>query len=498
MTRPAPEPVAHPRNGAIALRHRLLIAMLGPVLIPALVLGLVGWGLVSGVVRSSSDRVLGGALGAIAETVQVEDGEVTLDLPPAAFGMLENAERDNVYYRIAVGDRLLTGYADLPPPQLASLTVDEPHFRFASYRGQEIRIAETRRDLPRITAPVVVQVAETLDHRRAQRNQLMTALLIGELVLVGMVLLLIRPALGWSLRPLSELRRVVEARDTRAAPDLSPLQTGPLPAELRPLALSFDRLLGRLDDATSATRRFTADASHQMRTPLSVLKVQVALARRGSSEALREIEEASDRLERLLTQLLALARADEAGTQPPFEKLDVRELARVVISRRIRQAIEADVELRLDCAGDAPVFVDGHRTMAFEMLTNLVDNAIRYNHRGGEAVIAITASPDAVRLSVIDTGPGIPASLREQAFSRFARLQGAGGPEGSGLGLAIVKAAAERLGASVSLEDAEPGLRVTVTFPRHAPARSAQSIFRVIRWNHLMTRKMRHTKTWSG
>lgn len=459
------EPVEAPngRTRAVSLRHRLLVAMVGPLVIPAVVLGLVGWALISDVVRRTNDRVLGGALGAIAETVQVERGEVTLDLPPAAFGMLENGERDNVYYRIAVGRKLLTGYADLPAPDIPTLSAEEPRFRYADFRGQRIRIAEIRRNLPRINAPVVVQVAETLENRRSLRDRLMTALLIGEFVLITIVLLLIRPALGWSLRPLSDLRRVVEARDTRAAPDLSPLRTGPLPSELRPLSRSFNRLLSRLDDATTGMRRFTADASHQMRTPLSVLKVQVALARRGSSEALHEIEEATDRLERLLTQLLTLARADEAGVLPPDHRIDLKELSQAVISRRIRQAIEADVELLLEC-GEGPYIIQGHRTLVFEMLSNLVDNAIRYNRAGGMAQIELVADEDAIRLVVTDTGPGIPAQLRDLAMSRFARLQGEQGPPGSGLGLAIVRSTAERMGAQLELGDAGPGLRVTVTF----------------------------------
>jgi two-component system sensor histidine kinase TctE len=451
---------------AVSLRQRLGIAMLGPLVIAALALGVIGWALISDVVRRTNDRVLGGALGAIAETVQVERGEVTLDLPPAAFGMLENSERDNVYYRIAVGGELLTGYADLPAPDPATLSAEEPRFRYAEYRGQRIRIGEVRRDLPRIPAPVVVQVAETLDNRNALRQRLMAALLFGEVVLVGVALALIRPALGWSLRPLSELRAAIEARDTRAAPDLSPLRTGPLPAELRPLSRSFDRLLGRLDDATSAMRRFTADASHQMRTPLSVLKVQVALARRGSVEALREIDEATDRLERLLTQLLTLARADEAGTLPPLEQVDLVEVSRRAISRRIHQAIEADVELLLDCDEDIAFAVRGHRSLVYEMLSNLVDNAIRYNRPGGKVTVALRRDEAGTYLIVSDDGPGIPAGQRREAMARFARLQGENGPPGSGLGLAIVQSSAERLGAALALEDAAPGLRVIVTF-RH-------------------------------
>nr|WP_043603407.1 sensor histidine kinase [Novosphingobium sp. Rr 2-17] len=454
----------------MSLRIRLLLAMIGPLLVLAVVLGLIGWALISDVVRRTNDRVLGGALGAIAETVEVERGEVTLDLPPAAFGMLENAERDNVYYRISVGGQLLTGYAGLPAPDPAALSADTARFRYATFRGQPIRIAETRRDLPRVAAPVVVQVAETLESRTALRNQLMGALLLGECVLIGIVLLMIRPALGRSLRPLTNLREVIEKRDTRVAPDFSPLAAGPLPAELQPLSRAFDRLLARLERATGATRQFTADASHQMRTPLSVLKVQIALARRGSPDALHEIEDATDRLERLLTQLLALARADEAGALPPVEQVDLKEVSQSVISRRIRQAIESGVELRLDGDEAGPVPVEGHRALLFEMLSNLVDNAIRYNQAGGCVTIGLHREPQATVMTVADTGQGIPAELRDVAMSRFTRLQGERGPPGSGLGLAIVRSIAARLGAVVELADAGPGLLVIVRFATTEPA----------------------------
>ncbi len=443
--------------------------MVGPLVAVAILLGLAGATLIADVVRRTNDRVLAGALGAIAETVQVERGDVTLDLPPAAFGMLENSERDNVYYRIAKGDTLLTGYADLPAPRPNDLTIDEPRFRFASYRGQRIRIAEVRRALPAIDRPVVVQVAETLDGRSALSRRLMIALLVGEILLVGIAVLLVRPALGWSLRPLSRLRGAVEARDGRAAPDLSPLETGPLPLELRPLATAFDRLLAQLDTATAATRRFTADASHQMRTPLAVLKVQVALARRGSSEALDEIADASARLERLLTQLLALARAEEAGASAPLERVDLREVAVRVISRHIGQAIDADVELQLE-AEAGPVMVTGHRTLIVEIVGNLVDNGIRYNRRGGMVTVAIAPAGDVpgdeVTLSVRDDGPGIPRADRDRVFDRFIRLEAGDGAEGSGLGLAVVRSAATRIGATIALEDAAPGLIVRLRFPR--------------------------------
>ncbi|MEC3910011.1 sensor histidine kinase N-terminal domain-containing protein [Sphingobium sp. CR2-8] len=448
---------------AIALRTRLLAAMLGPLLGAATIIGIGGATLISDVVRRTNDRVLGGALGAIAETVQVERGEVTLDLPPAAFGMLENSERDNVYYRIAVGAELLTGYADLPAPDPATMSVDQPRFRFARYRDQGIRIAEVKRMLPRIERPVIIQVAETLDNRKTLAGQLTIALLLGEVALVGVAVLLLRPALGWSLRPLARLRRSVEARDSSARPDFSPLDAGPLPNELRPLATAFDHLLAQLDKATGGVRRFTADASHQMRTPLSVLKVQVELARRGSSAALDEIADAVQRLERLVTQLLALARAEEGGVSPPLEAVDLKEVSSAVISRLINQAIQADVELNLD-ADERRYLVQAHRTLVFEIVANLIDNGIRYNRRGGAVTVSLSHDAGRISLTVSDDGPGIAPEFHDKVFERFFRATGPHGAEGTGLGLAIVQSAASRMGARVMIASPGPGTRITVIF----------------------------------
>ncbi len=450
---------------AIALRTRLLAAMLGPLLGAAAIIGVGGATLISDVVRRTNDRVLGGALGAIAETVQVERGEVTLDLPPAAFGMLENSERDNVYYRIAVGPELLTGYVDLPAPDPATMIVDQPRFRFARYRDQGIRIAEVKRMLPRIAQPVIVQVAETLDNRKALAQRLIYALLLGEVALVGVAVLLLRPALGWSLRPLARLRRSVEVRDSSTRPDFSPLDAGPLPNELRPLATAFDHLLAQLDKATGGVRRFTADASHQMRTPLSVLKVQVELARRGSSAALDEIADAVQRLERLVTQLLALARAEEGGVSPPLEIVDLREVSSAVIGRLINQAIQAQVELDLESDDGDAYRVQAHRTLVFEIIANLIDNGIRYNRRCGTVTVTLSREPGHVRLTVGDDGPGIAPEHHDRIFERFFRATGPDGADGTGLGLAIVQSAASRMGASVAIAPRGPGTHISVIFP---------------------------------
>lgn len=452
-----PDPVRRP----FALRRRLTLVMLGPLFIVALLIGIAGLTVIADVVRRSNDRVLSGALGAIAETVQVDGDGVTFDLPAAAFGMLENAERDSVFYRLALGDRTLTGYAGLPTLAEDAARLEEPRFHYARFHGLDIRVAELRRTLPGVAAPVVVQVAETLDYRRAVRRRLSLAFIGGELALLGVAMMLLRPALVWSLRPLDRLRDAIADRDTRASPDLSPLGVGPLPTELNPLTAAFDRLLARLDAATTGVRRFTADASHQMRTPLATLRLQVALARRGDASALDEIDAAAGRLEHLVIQLLALARADEAGASPPLERVDLREVAIAVINRHITRAIAAQVELTLQ-ARETGTIVLAHRTLLFEIVSNLVDNAIRYNRPGGLVVVTVAEEHARTLLSVADDGPGIAAADMDRLGERFVRLDRSGETEGSGLGFAIVRAAARRIDATLRIENTAPGLRVTV------------------------------------
>jgi two-component system sensor histidine kinase TctE len=191
--------------------------------------------------------------------------------------------------------------------------------------------------------------------------------------------------------------------------------------------------------------------------------VQVALARRGDVRALGEIADAADRLERLVTQLLALARAEEAGTSPPVERVDLREVAIAAINRRIHDAIEAGVEVQLD-APDADVIIAGHRTLLFEIVSNLLDNAIRYIGTGSSITVTIVGGDASASIAVADDGPGIGDGDLRRLGERFLRLSTSAGQEGSGLGLAIVRSATQRLGAQLQFTNTKPGLRVTLRF----------------------------------
>lgn len=452
-----------------SLLARLLTAIVGPLLVIAVVLAVGSAVLIHALTQRTSDRVLLGSLAAIAETLAIEDDEITLDLPPSAFAMLEDSERDNVYYSIRHGQALLTGYRDLPSVAASTLTVGQPQVRNARFRGETVRIAAVARRLPRITEPVVVQVAETLKARSKLQQRL--ALVVGSLVglLVVAAAVLIPPAVAWGLRPLDRLRVQVTARAGDGPVDLSPLALEETPREIVPFVNSFNALLERLEASIAGMRRFTSDASHQMRTPLAALRTHLALARADRADpALGEVEAASLRLERLLAQLLSLARADEASRMPELVGFDLVEQVREVMAEHAPAAVAAGVELSLEATSDT-VRVESSPFLLHEVLANLLDNAVRYNRSGGEVQVFVVEGAGEVKVIIDDDGPGIPAAERPKAFARFARLDSEA--PGSGLGLSIVEALSAKLGAAIELDDrpeGRSGLRAVVTLPATA------------------------------
>jgi two-component system sensor histidine kinase TctE len=273
------------------------------------------------------------------------------------------------------------------------------------------------------------------------------------------------------LRPLADLSRGIDRQAVRGAVNLRPLDLSAVPREALAPAAALNALLERLDQSIGAIQRFTADASHQIRTPLTILRTHLGLVRRHGSDtpagrsALDDIETATLRLERLLTQLIALARADNGAAAGSAQILDLRSVATEIVAERVPQALAAGIEVQFDGADDV-VATRGDPLLVGELIANLLDNAIRYNHRGGTVTVRVTAERGCRRLEIEDDGPGIPAVDRTRVFERFYRVPRKGGPEGSGLGLSIVRALADRLGARIALCDRSQGggLLVKVDF----------------------------------
>lgn len=453
--------MSEPRPGSVT--SRLLRALVGPMIAVALIFGAGGTLVIKRIVEQVNDRPLEASVTAIADTLAVYQGQVTLDLPPAAFGLLEDAERDNVYYNITRSGTLITGYSDLP--LAPTTTIDDVTFRYIIYRDQRIRIAETARRLPRIEEPIVVQVGETLEGRHALVRQLLFALGALEISLISLTAILVPAAVRWGLRP---LRRIEAAAQTREAV-FTPLPIDQAPHEVRSLIVAFNALLKRLESATDGIRRFTADASHQFRTPVAVMRTNIATLERSipdnddAKERFADLDASAARLQRLLEQLLSLARAENA-TAAELQPVDLEDLSRQLAMDHAPRALSAGQDVHFS-GPPAPLMVMANPFLIAEIAGNLLDNAVRY--AGPNATITVRVEEDDQYgvLTISDDGPGVPAEFRERMGQRFMRVGGDRDAFGSGLGLSIADRLAKAMHGQLSISHGDKGLSVSLRLP---------------------------------
>ena len=268
-----------------------------------------------------------------------------------------------------------------------------------------------------------------------------------------------------NLAPLERLAREVRSRDARS---LAPVPSGGLPDEVAPLASALNALLARLRDSFDTQRAFVADAAHELRSPLTALKLQLRLLQNAGDEAARSAAVAAiaagiERATRLIEQLLTLARSEPGAAPTALEPVDLGELARETLVAMHSFAHDRGSELVLDA--EPTTVVHGERNALAALVRNLVDNAIRYSPAGSLVEVRVRNLEGAVVLQVDDAGPGIPDADRERVFDRFYR-RSENGESGSGLGLAIVRSVAAAHGASVELgRSARGGLSISVRFP---------------------------------
>ncbi|EHP41708.1 sensory histidine kinase in two-component regulatory system [Cupriavidus basilensis OR16] len=321
----------------------------------------------------------------------------------------------------------------------------------------------------------VVQIAQPMSARSEVAARMALRTVAPLLLLLPLIGWLVWVAVGRGLRPLREIAAGVRQRDANA---LAPLALSRMPDEIAPLTEALNQLLARLSHAIDTQRAFVADAAHALRTPLAALQLQAQLVERADTaderqEAVGKLRQGLERLTHMVAQLLTLARQEPGAVVPPHEPVELRALAQNVVAEMTQAALDRHIDLGLD-AGTGPVMVRGDVDALRILLTNLVDNALRYVPAGGKVDVQVgrgralaggrESGTESVELIVQDDGPGIPAAERARVFDRFYRV-----PEaptgGSGLGLAIVAEIAQSHGARVLLEDAAPGLRVRVAFP---------------------------------
>jgi two-component system OmpR family sensor kinase/two-component system sensor histidine kinase QseC len=316
------------------------------------------------------------------------------------------------------------------------------------------------------TADGVIQIAQPTRVRenlaRAAAARVVIPLILLLPIMVGAVAWIV----SRGLKPLRFVTSEVQRRDVRS---LAPLGTRNLPQEIEPLVGELNRLLDRLQRAFSTQRAFISDAAHELRSPLTALRLQLQLLDRAPDEAARlearsRLGAAVERAIHLAEQLLTLARSEPQEGAADFELVDISAAAAEGIQDTHDLAVSRNIDLGLDAVPELRIRGDaaGLRTLA----RNLVDNAVRYTPANGSVQVRTRSGARDAVLEVIDNGPGIPMPDRERVFDRFYR-RAAAQETGTGLGLAIVKAIAERHGAAVLLaETPGGGLHVTVSFPK--------------------------------
>jgi two-component system OmpR family sensor kinase/two-component system sensor histidine kinase QseC len=288
-------------------------------------------------------------------------------------------------------------------------------------------------------------------------------------------LLFLAPLLGlagwWlSALTLAPLRRVAgQLRERRKL--LEPLPARGLPDEIEPLVSALNGLLQRLGETMDHQRAFVSDAAHELRSPLTALKLQLETLKRAGDETQRQqamnvLATGIERAARIVEQLLVLARSEPGAPAAPLEPIDLVELVRQAIADTVPYALSRGSEFELK--SDGAVEVLGDKAALHLLVRNLVDNAVRHSPRGSRVDVGVHVEQQMPTLLIDDSGPGIPAEERDRVFDRFYRRADAE-EAGSGLGLAIVRSVAMRHEADVSLEQSPlGGLRVIVRFPKPA------------------------------
>jgi two-component system OmpR family sensor kinase/two-component system sensor histidine kinase QseC len=325
--------------------------------------------------------------------------------------------------------------------------------------------AETWRTFCVATPDRVIQVAQPLQIRErlaAHAALRSVAPLLGVAPLMALVVWWVA---ALTLRPLRAVAADVRRRDEQS---LAPLPTAGLPEEVSPLVTALNGLLQRLGRSFDTQRAFVSDAAHELRSPLTALKLQLQLLKRAPDEAARAqaVEALSagiERAVRMVEQLLMLARSEPGAPPSLRETLDLAEVVRQASADTVPYALSRGTEIEL--YADEPVMVQGDRAALAALARNLVDNAVRYSPPGSRAEVHVLHDTDgSAVLRVDDAGPGIPADERERVFDRFYRRDDAG-ESGTGLGLAIVRSVASAHGARVVLEPSPlGGLRAGVRF----------------------------------
>ncbi|MFA6903422.1 MAG: ATP-binding protein, partial [Gallionellaceae bacterium] len=441
----------HDMRQHASLKQRLLALILGVI---ALVwLGATAFTYLDA--REEFDEVLDAHLAQAAALLLVQTTHDLDELETEQVPMLHKYSRRVAFQVWEEGQRLVLHSANAPQQPLAEI---ENGFSDRTLDGKRWRVFSSRDE----SGTYLIHVAESADVRDELAADIAGNLLRPLLFSLPLLAILLWVAVARGLQPLATLAREVERREPE---NLAALDTSAAPREVLPLIERLNRLFARIAVSLQKERSFTADAAHELRTPIAAIKAQTQVARMAASEAERRhaLDNAllgCDRASRLITQLLTLARVDTLD-RSAMEACQLKDIAAETIADLAPSALEKGVQLELLAAAEADATVPGNPELLRVLLRNLLDNTILHTHGGTTVQVNISREQKMFCLSVSDNGPGIPEAERSKVLDRFYRPLGTQA-SGSGLGLSIVKRIAEVHNATLQILAMSEGSGLTV------------------------------------
>ncbi len=450
-----------------SLRHQLIGWLLVPLCGIWLLTACGAFFLAEHFANRTFDRELLNSADSVIARLRSDPVKIWIDLPPAAQAILRHNYRDKIYYQVTKPDGTrISGDAFLPKPR-KPFDSPVPSFRYAKLNGVDIRIVRVKANLSgNEEQAVMVQVAQTLNGLHEMSQQILLSIVVPQIAMIFLGVLCVSFGVKRGLIPLAKIE---EALSRRSQFDLAPVESSETPVEIRPLIDAINTLLDKLREDIDQQQRFVANAAHQFRTPLAGLKTYIYAAKRlpgdpRMMEMLEKLESGVDRLTHLANKLLTLAKAEPQIGTLKFQTVDLNFIASEMTADFVSEALPKGMDLSF-VGSDKPAMIHGELSDLAELTSNLIENAVLYTQNGGNVTVRVS-NGDAVRLSVQDNGPGIPAEEREKVFERFYRVLGTNA-SGSGLGLPIVKEIAAAHNATVEITNCSSGkgTSVVVTFP---------------------------------
>jgi len=447
-------------SARVSLRRYLLAGILLPVLAFVAVNTASLYRQALKAADTAYDRTLLASAKSIGENLEVvADGAGTARLRSSVlYSALEAFEADNrsrMFFKVTgFGGELVSGFEDLPPWRgdlpVRSVYAALVDFYDDTYRDEPVRVAVLLQPVAGQAGQgmAVIQVAETLELRRTLARQLLIDTLWQQAALVAVIAAVVVFVVQRATRPVRELSDQLRSRPEG---DLSALDSAQAPRELQPIVDATNAVMSRLAHLLAHQKRFVRDASHQLRTPLAVLKAQVQSARRGDVDpvtALAEIDQTVDGATLLANQMLALAKVEQLRQQGDAPEVDWSAVVRQVALDL--SALIADARLDFDLHAETAVPVQAHEWSLRELTRNLLHNAIRHGPAGSHLGVRVGVQAGQAVLLVADGGPGIADDLRLRLFQPFAAEAQRGG---AGLGLAICHEIVGSLGGTLELRN---------------------------------------------